>query len=128
MKRLLALLLAAALAAPTIAVAGFEGPNATQGGGFQGPTTGVEADTVAKAQKSWDDAHVVLTGNIVQRVAGSDDKYVFRDATGEIIVEIDFELFVGRTITPENRVRLFGKMDKDLMEAPKVDVKVLEVL
>ena len=61
-------------------------------------------------------------------MAGSDDKYVFRDATGEIIVEIDFELFVGRTITPENRVRLFGKMDKDLMEAPKVDVKVLEVL
>ena len=128
MKRLFVLLLAVAFATPTIAVAGFEGPNAAQRGGFQGPTTGVEADTVVKAKKSWDDAHVVLTGNIVQRVAGSDDKYVFRDATGDIIVEIDFDLFVGRTITPENRVRLFGKMDKDFMEDPKVDVKVLEIL
>ena len=74
MKRLFALVLAATLAAPTIAAAGFQGPNAAQGGGFQGPTTGIEADTVAKAQKSWDDARVVLTGNITQRVAGSDDK------------------------------------------------------
>ena len=50
MKRLFALVLAATLAAPTIA-AGFQGPNSAQGGGFQGPTTGIEADTVAKAQK-----------------------------------------------------------------------------
>ena len=127
MKRLFALVLAATLAAPTIA-AGFQGPNSAQGGGFQGPTTGSEADTVAKAQKSWDDARVVLTGNITQRVAGSDDKYIFKDTTGEMIVEIDFELFAGRTVTPQNKVRLSGKVDKDFMESPKVDVKVLEIL
>ena len=68
MKRLFALVLAATLAAPTIA-AGFQGPNSALGGGFQGPTTGIEADTVAKAQKSWDDARVVLTGNITQPVS-----------------------------------------------------------
>ena len=51
MKRLFALALAATLAAPTIAVAGFQRPSSAQGGGFQGPTTGIEADTVAKAQK-----------------------------------------------------------------------------
>ena len=123
MKRLFALVLAATLAAPTIA-AGFQGPNSAQGGGFQGPTTGIEADTVAKAQKSWDDARVVIT----QRVAGSDDKYIFKDTTGEMIVEIDFELFAGRTVTPQNKVRLSGKVDKDFMESPKVDVKVLEIL
>lgn len=128
MKRLFALVLAATLAAPTIAVAGFQGPSSAQGGGFQGPTTGIEADTVAKAQKSWDDARVVLTGNITQRVAGSDDKYIFKDTTGEMIVEIDFELFAGRTVTPQNKVRLSGKVDKDFMESPKVDVKVLEIL
>ena len=116
MKRLFALVLAATLAAPTIA-AGFQGPNSAQGGGFQGPTTGIEADTVAKAQKSWDDARVVLT-----------DKYIFKDTTGEMIVEIDFELFAGRTVTPQNKVRLSGKVDKDFMESPKVDVKVLEIL
>ena len=128
MKRLLALVLAATLCVPAMAVAGFQGPDTTQGGGFQGPTTGIEADTVANAQKSRDDARVVLTGNIIQRVASSDDKYVFKDSTGEMIVEIDFGLFAGRTVTPQTKVRLSGKVDKDFMEAPKVDVKVLEIL
>ena len=127
MKRLFALILAATLAAPGMAVAAFQGPQASQGG-FQGPTTGVEADTVAKAQKSWDDSRVVLTGNIIQRVAGSDDKYIFKDATGEIIVEIDFEVFAGRTVTPQNTVRLSGKVDKDFMEPTTIDVKYLEIL
>ena len=107
---------------------GYQGPAASYGG-FQGPTGGTENDTVAKALKCWDDAPVILTGNIVQRYAGSDDKYLFKDATGEIIVEIDFGVFAGRTVTPETRVRLSGKMDKDgMMEPAKVDVKVLEIL
>ncbi len=127
MKSLCALILSATLILPGMAAAGFQGPQGAQGG-FQGPTTSVEADTVAKAQKSWDDAHVVLTGNIIQRVAGSDDKYVFKDATGEMIVEIDFEVFAGRTVTPQNTVRLSGKVDKDFMEPTKIDVKYLEIL
>ena len=97
-------------------------------GGFQGPTSGVQADTVAKALKAWDDAPVMLTGHIVERVAGSDDKYNFRDATGTIVVEIDHEVFAGRTVTPADRVRLSGKLDKEMMDPTKVDVKVLEIL
>lgn len=129
MKILLSSLLVLALAVPAFAQPGFQGPGAGQGGGFQGPTAGIQADTVAKALKCWDDAPVILTGNIVQRYAGSDDKYLFKDATGEIIVEIDFGVFAGRTVTPETKVRLSGKMDKDgMMEPAKVDVKVLEIL
>ena len=127
MKRLFALILATTLTIPGMALAAFQGPAAAQGG-FQGPTTGIEADTVAKAQKIWDDARVELTGNIIQRVAGSDDKYVFKDATGEIVVEIDFEVFAGRTVTPQTKVRLSGKVDKDFMEPTKIDVKHLEIL
>lgn len=132
MKILLSSLLLAALAVPAWAQPGFQGPGAEPGaaqGGFQGPTAGIQADTVARALKCWDDAPVILTGNIVQRYAGSDDKYLFRDASGEIIVEIDFGVFAGRTVTPETRVRLSGKLDKDgMMEPAKVDVKVLEIL
>ena len=87
-----------------------------------------QADTVAKALKAWDDAPVMLTGHIVERVAGSDDKYNFRDATGTIVVEIDHEVFAGRTVTPADRVRLSGKLDKEMMDPTKVDVKVLEIL
>ena len=118
----------AVLAVP--AYAAFEGPNSggQSMGGFQGPTGGVQADTVKKAQSSWDDAPVVLVGNIVERLAGSDDKYLFKDATGQIIVDIDHEIFAGRTVTPQTKVRLSGKVDKDMMEPIKIDVKVLEIL
>ncbi len=127
MRALPILLLFAALSIPGVTFAGFQGSN-TSSGGFQGPTTGIQADTVAKAQNKWDDAPVVLTGNIIQHIAGSDDKYVFRDATGTIIVDIDPEIFAGRTVTPQTTVRLSGKMDKDLMEAAQVDVRILEIL
>ena len=127
MRYLLTLVMLAVLAVP--AYAACAGPNSGQSmGGFQGPTGGVQADTVKKAQSSWDDAPVVLTGNIVERLAGSDDKYLFKDATGQIIVDIDHEIFAGRTVTPQTRVRLSGKVDKDMMEPVKIDVKVLEIL
>ena len=83
---------------------------------------------VAAAKKCWDDAPVTLTGNIVERLAGSDDKYTFADNTGRIVVEIDYEVFAGRTVTPQTRVRLFGKVDKEMMEPTKVDVKYLEIV
>ena len=34
----------------------------------------------------------------------------------------------GRTVTPADRVRLSGKLDKEMMDPTKVDVKVLEIL
>ena len=105
--------------------AAFQGPGA---GGFKGPTVGVEITSVKQALEGNDDAPVLLTGTIVGRKAGSDDKYIFRDATGELTVDIDKEVFAGRTVTPENTVKLSGKVDKDMLEPTKVDVKVLEIL
>ena len=128
-KTILALALASLLTFPCAATAANGGFNGPQGmGGFQGPTAAADADTVAKALKAWDDAPVMLTGHIVERVAGSDDKYNFRDATGTIVVEIDHEVFAGRTVTPADRVRLSGKLDKEMMDPTKVDVKILEIL
>ena len=128
LRLLLSCVMVLALAFPAMAAqGGFQGPGQAPGG-FQGPTSGVQADTVAKALKAWDDAPVMLTGHIVERVAGSDDKYNFRDATGTIVVEIDHEVFAGRTVTPADRVRLSGKLDKEMMDPTKVDVKVLEIL
>lgn len=111
----------------TPALAAYNGPSSGYGG-FQGPTATVETNTVAKALKAWDDSPVVLTGNIVQRMAGSDDKYMFRDATGQIIVDIDYELFWGKTVTPNSTVRISGEVDKDMFEPTKIDVKLLEVI
>ena len=126
MRRFLpALALVCGLSSP--ALAAYDGPSSGYGG-FQGPTSSAGVTTVAKALKAWDDAPVVLTGNIVQRMAGSDDKYMFRDATGQIVVDIDHELFWGKTVTPANTVRIAGEVDKEMFEATKIDVKFLEVI
>ncbi|WP_297227228.1 NirD/YgiW/YdeI family stress tolerance protein [uncultured Desulfovibrio sp.] len=137
MKIFSLLLLAMSLSVPALAApdgvpgpadaGGYQGPAASYGG-FQGPTGGTDNDTVAKALKAWDESPVLLTGNIVERLAGSDDKYMFRDATGQIIVDIDHELFWGKTVTPANTVRIAGEVDKEMFEATKIDVKFLEVI
>ncbi|WP_297216477.1 NirD/YgiW/YdeI family stress tolerance protein [uncultured Desulfovibrio sp.] len=120
-KTLLASLLVLTLASPVLAA-----PAVT--GGFQGPTAGAGSTTVAEALKAADDAPVVLTGNIMARMVGTDDKYTFRDKTGEILVDIDDELFHGRVVTPQNTVRLSGKVDKEMFEQMKIDVKMMEIL
>ena len=134
-KTLLPLAAAVALMLPSATLAadggfqgGFQGGAAPSMGGFQGPVGGSQANTVAAALKCWDDAPVSLTGNIVERRAGSDDKYMFRDATGQILADIDHELFFGKTVTPQTRVRIFGEVDKDMMKPTKIDVKRLEIL
>ena len=139
MRYALAALLALLVSAPaTSALAdqpqgpgGFQSNTAqapTAPGGFQGPTAQAKVNTVAEALKAWDDTPVTLTGHIVQRLPHDDDKYLFRDATGEIMVDIDHELFMGRTVTPETKIRISGEVDKDLMERAAIDVGWLEIL
>ena len=97
-------------------------------GGFQGPMAQAQVSTVAEARKARDDAPVTLTGHIVQRMPNDDDNYLFRDNTGEIVVDIDHEVFRGRTVTPDTQVRISGEVDHDFMAPPSIDVEYLEVL
>lgn len=129
MRYLMIIALAAFLASPAYAAFEGSGTNAqTAQSGFQGPTGGAMADTVAKAMTLSDDSPVVLTGNIVMQVAGSNDDYIFKDATGEIKVDIDRKVFRDRRVTPENTVRISGKIDKDFGKDIEVDVKSLEII
>ena len=133
MKYLRTLAILAALAAPLAfalpAQAAFDGPGAkAAAGGFSGPVSGVQADTVAKALTLGDDAPVVLTGKIVSQEAGKKDKFLFRDATGEVRMEIDRKVFAGQSITPEDTVRIMGKVDKDLGKDVEIDAKSLEIV
>lgn len=97
-------------------------------GGFSGPVSGAMADTAAKAKGLADDAPVALTGNIESQVAGKKDKFIFRDATGQIRVEIDKKVFAGRTVTPQDTVKISGKVDKDFGEDAEIDVKQLDIV
>lgn len=95
---------------------------------FEGPNSAASVTTAAQVLKAPDDASCALQGTIVEKITGSDDKYLFKDATGTITVEIDAEIFAGRVVTPANIVNLYGEVDTSLTKASKMDVKMLEVV
>ena len=69
----------------------------------------------------------VLEGKITSR-GPKHERYVFQDATGSITVDIDDKLFAGRTVTPQNTVRLHGEVDVEHYGYREIDVKVLEIV
>ena len=102
---------------------GFDGPATTQTqpatqGGFTGPSA--TNTTVDKVKSMRDDARVTLQGNIIERLGH--DTYTFHDATGTITVVIDNKRWKGQTITPQDKVQIEGKVDKD-WNTVEVDVK-----
>nr|WP_319527175.1 NirD/YgiW/YdeI family stress tolerance protein [Pseudomonas laurentiana] len=110
--RYLALLLAPLFSTAALA-AGYTGPGAHS------------VVTVAEAHKAADDTPVVLQGHITQKL--KNEKYEFKDATGNIIVEIDDEDLPPVAFNDKTLVKLTGEVDKGLMKRD-VDVDLVEVL
>ena len=105
-----------ALGLSTSALAsGFTGPQ--QAGGFQGP--GLAPSSVAEALKLNDDTPVVLVGQIEKSLG--DEKYLFKDASGSVTVEIDNEDWRGVTVTPKDTIVLQGEIDIDFFKT-EIDV------
>lgn len=76
--------------------------------------TGPQADlttTVKEAKTMRDDTHVTLQGKIVQNLGG--EKYLFRDETGDIVIEIDNDKWMGVTVNNEDTVIIYGEVDQD---------------
>lgn len=92
-------------------------------GGFVGPSS-MAVSTVVEAEKMADDKNVILEGKIIQHIRK--DKYMFEDATGSIIVEIDNDVWKGVTVTPEDKVRIFGEVDKSMFKDTKIEVDRIE--
>lgn len=104
---------------------GFTGPSAapttqstTQQGGFVDANANLT--TAVKAKDLKDNSWVKLRGNIVERL--SDDRYLFRDASGTVEVEIDTKHWNGQTVSPQDQVEIQGKVDKDWNEF-EIEVK-----
>ncbi|EPN9345445.1 YgiW/YdeI family stress tolerance OB fold protein [Cronobacter sakazakii] len=125
-KQLIALCIAACALSATPVMAqkgGFSGPDnsasatATKGG-FQGPDAA--NTTVSEAKNLRDDAWVVLEGNIVRKMGK--ELYEFRDASGTVNVDIDDHVWNGVTVTPKDKVRIEGEVDKD-WNSVEIDVK-----
>ncbi|MFG0739914.1 MULTISPECIES: YgiW/YdeI family stress tolerance OB fold protein [Proteus] len=129
MKKILVLLIGSTLAfasqASTTHEGGFQGSiqPPTEQGGFKGPS--ISETTVAKAKDLSDDTWVILTGKITKKIG--DELYVFEDTTGGINVDIDNKRWRGQTVTPENTVRIEGKVDKE-WTSTEIDVKQITII
>jgi Uncharacterized conserved protein len=108
------LFLAAALAASP-AAAQFTGPS------VQGAEMTVEAARAARV-----DSYVTVTGRIASHLR--EDYYLFRDATGEIRVEIEDRVWAGRPVDPETDLRLRAEVDRNAAGTVYLWVQSLDVL
>jgi uncharacterized protein (TIGR00156 family) len=84
-----------------------------QADGFKGPDNLPLVTTATLAEQA-DDSLVKLEGRIV--TASGEERYEFSDEAGSIVVEIDDELWRGVDVTPDDRVRLWIEVDKDLLD------------
>lgn len=93
---------------------------------FVGPgSTAVKTMTIKEAVELADDSQVVLEGALIKQT--EDEHYLFRDKSGEVMVEIDKEDFRETTITPNDMIKISGEVDKDWTEV-KIDVDHLELV
>ena len=112
MKKILAsLALVLLMAAPAVA----------QTGGFTGPGSEGRRVQVSDLKGLDDDAMVTLTGTIQAKI--SDEKYTFSDSSGTVTLEIDDDLFKNMTVNPNQRLEIYGEVDKGIISALEVDVK-----
>lgn len=95
-------------------------------GGFVFVPQSLVVESVENVKNKSDDTFVVMQGQIMKAVG--DDKYVFADKTGEIIIEIDEDDFNGVTVMEGELLEITGDVDKDLMKTPEVDVKSIKKL
>lgn len=109
------------LAFSGVALAGFTGDRTTNGGFKEGTANTANITTVQQALNGADNAPVVLQGNIIKRLK-DDDKFLFRDNTGEIVIEVEDEAWNGQDVSPSDKITLEGKVDTHKTRKSSVDV------
>ena len=104
---------------------GFVGDNKTQKGGFV-DTTKSSKMSVREALNAKDDSRAVLQGKIVREI--KHEKYLFSDGQNNIIADIDDDVWLGLTITPNDLIEIEGYIDNDVFERTEVEVKRIKKL
>lgn len=131
MKRTIIALTSALILAPTLVIAAdtqhikFIGDNQTQAGvQFQGPVEVVKVQALLDSSNPFMEKKVVVEGNLVRQLRK--DTFMFSDGSNEIQVELDDDIHLNATLTPETKVRLFGEFEND--RTPEIEVDHIELL
>lgn len=111
MKKIIYLLIMSAFVSSSV-YADFTGPSVYQtNSGFQNAGTTYSVSQVKDVLNMYDDQIAVVQGNITKRL--SDDKYLFKDKSGEMVVEIDYKYWANIQVDENNILELTGKVDRD---------------
>jgi uncharacterized protein (TIGR00156 family) len=100
--------------------------SATSFAQFTGPSATGRASTVEQARNAPIDTYVTVTGAIVAHLR--EDYYTFRDATGEIRVEIEPPVWRNRKIGPDTKVRLLAEVDRNAAGTRYLWVESLDIV
>lgn len=96
-------------------------------GSFIFEPTSITVETIANMKDKKDDEIVVLQG-VIEKAIG-DEKYLFNDGTGTIIIEIDDDDFKGMTVNANEKIQITGEFDKgSWFKKDKVEVKNIKKL
>lgn len=82
--------------------------------GFTGTSNTLNLSSVKSLEGLKDSSIVKAEGHIVSHK--KEDYYIFKDATGEIIIEIPDRVFNDMTITPEDKIHITGELEKTWMK------------
>lgn len=91
---------------------------------FVGDTNSIQ--TVTDLKEMQDNSWFTLEGHIVKQVR--EEKYLFRDQSGEIEVEIDSDKWKGRKVDSGTKIRISGKVEKGWLSSMEVEVKRIEII
>jgi uncharacterized protein (TIGR00156 family) len=94
-----------------------------QEGGYKGP--GAVVITVAEAKNLRDDTPVIVRGKIEQFLG--DEKYLFSDDSGNIILEIDNKIWGSLSVDQNDAVEITGEIDRDFREL-EIEVRSIKKL
>ncbi|ANB67396.1 MULTISPECIES: YgiW/YdeI family stress tolerance OB fold protein [Aeromonas] len=79
--------------------------------------------SVAQLKDLADDNWATLEGKLVKHLGG--ENYLFRDASGEVEVEVDQDVWRGTEVGPDDQIRIRGEVDHSWNKT-EVEVKTLE--
>ena len=92
---------------------------------YNGPGPANHVKTAADAAKAKDDTPVELTGYLVQSLG--DEKYLFRDDSGDVEVEIDNALWRNIEVNSDTKVTLKGEVD-DEWQGIEIEIDSLKLV
>jgi len=95
----------------------------------QDQQTAITVTTVADAVNMKDDSHICLEGYLIKK--NCKECYTFKDATGEIKVEISKKAWNNLDVTPDQKVRIYGEVEKSFWRhigfAPKTRIEAKKI-